>query len=142
MDSWPKVFKDIPEIVVYLGMVLLFLNGIYAFLRPSLTLPESVGCIEVNDEIKQLSITTNGRKIQISFLEINRIIFTIRGAKELMGNFHGNLNFVEITYNLFISKIKCEFVIDSPSQIYTIKNAFNRIWVVNPKVEIHFTNED
>lgn len=140
MDSWPKFLKDLPEFAVYLGMVLIFINGIYTFLRPSLISPENIGCMELNDETREIIVTLHGRITEISFSEINRINFEIKGPKELMGNLNGNLNFVEITYNLYMSKIKCEFVIESTSQIHIIKNVFNKVWIDNPKVNISYLN--
>lgn len=140
MVAWPKFLQDLPEFAVYLGMILLFLNGIYAFLRQSLASPENIGCMELNDELSELIVTLFGRKTEIAFSEINRINFEIKGPKDLIGNLQGNFNYIEITYNLYMSKIKCEFIIESPSQIYTIKNAFNKIGTENPKINISFSN--
>jgi hypothetical protein len=55
-----------------------------------------------------------------------------------MDNLHGNNNFVEFTFNLFMSKVSFEFVIDTAGEMYTIKNAFKKISKANPKVEISY----
>jgi hypothetical protein len=136
--SWPIFMKNWPSLLTNILFACLFLNGGFALLRPSLAKPENVGTLIIDDVNKKVIIEEDLKNIELPFDEINRIDFEIKGYKNLMDNLHGNNNFVEFTFNLFMSKVSFEFVIDTAGEMYTIKNAFKKISKANPKVEISY----
>ena len=136
--AWPKFLKNLPEFAVYLGMIVLCMNGIFAFLQPSLIKPEAIGCMEINDEFQIIIINQYGQRLEITFEEINKIEFEIKGSKNFTGNFYGNMNFISITYNYNASKFHTEFVLETNEQMHSIKNAINKIVKRNPQLDLQY----
>lgn len=138
IQHWPLFLQKLPSYLVNGLFFILFINAGYAIIRPGIAKPDEIGMLIIDDQENLLRIEEDLQIIKLSFSEINRIEFEIKGCKNLMDNYQGNHNYIEITYDLFMSKKRLEFVLDTAGEMYTIKSAFNKIVKANPKIEISF----
>lgn len=136
-NSLPGPLKTLSPVMFYSIIGLLFINGFFA-LKRSLAKPEEIGTLNVDETRQKIVIEVDLDKHEINFADINRVDFDIRGYKSLTDNLYGNNNFVEIFYDLSTQRERHEFILESPTDMYILKNAFGSIRNANPRVMINY----
>jgi hypothetical protein len=136
-SSYPAFLQSLSPVTIYVFIAVGFINAVFAIIK-SISKPVQTGILNIDEVLKKVVIESDAGIHEINFADINRIDIDIRGYKSLTDNLHGNNNFVEFFYNLSTQRERHEFIIESPSDMYIMKNAFSSVRDVNPRVLINY----